>query len=120
MLQVLTDEGDDIRGLCKLVFIDTITIYYSWQHPIAFCSQGKLFVRNEFWVRKRSDRGVHTINISRDSYKARPLAKIAVELVYPDNFFIALQEEFDFHNLSFVTKAAATTKVKPSARKVKL
>jgi hypothetical protein len=51
----------------RLVFVDVMTVYYSYQHPIAFLCGTQLILRLGYWERARGKRRQHIQSIMDDA-----------------------------------------------------
>ena len=71
-LPILLPLADRIIDCHRLVYRDVLTVYYSYQSPIAFFSLDKLFTRQEYWERRRPHRKAHIDLILADANSKCP------------------------------------------------
>lgn len=99
LLLPLTDnKNKPVVNAHRLVFVGTLIIYYSYQHPIAFTCKDKLYVRSDFWERRRGRRLVHIKYILQDVGNV-PGTK---ETIISDSFFEHLQRELAATGATFL------------------
>jgi hypothetical protein len=112
VLPLCDKYGKPLPSACRLLFLNEIVVYYSYQHPIAFYSRGKLVRRNDYWERRRPDRDRHVTAVVTDAGRTRYPWNDFIVADAGDDFFVQLQEELDFFSTaSSAPKTAKTRRV---------
>lgn len=119
LFPVINSRGRAVKDLHVIVFPNAIKIYYSYQVPIAFFSQDKLYIRDGFWSRRRGIRQkVHIRVIAEDS------ASIGgTEVIDSKEFLADLHDELDYFGIGFSggsNRSTYTAKQKVAKRRIVL
>ncbi len=110
----LYKNGYPLKNGFKLVYANSLIVYYSFQHAIAFFSRGKLIVRPKFYERRRVERKLHIAAMYEDLTVEG--AAYGIEPTLSTDFFGDLCDEMVAAGLTPVTEEAKKPRIEGRRR----
>jgi hypothetical protein len=102
-------QGKPVRDVYRLVYVNALTVYYSFQHPIAFLSDNSFFIRPGFWERRRTRRAEHIAAILDDVDRQVPIQE-SLQICDAPAFFFDMYSELERRGISALGKPGVSDK----------